>query len=86
MERWIVSNQCLLKIFLGRFQPDNIALHPLDFFLGPNFLGPLKFWAPKFRRALTTDWLGEFGPNFQDTVGSTTAAKAPNKIRDMGVA
>ena len=50
------------------------------------FFGPVEILGPKFRRALTSDWPGKFGPNFQDLVGSPTDTKAPNKIRDMGVA
>ena len=41
---------------------------------------------PQIRRALTRDWLGQFCQTFQDLVGSPTAAKAHNKIRDMGAA
>ena len=74
------------QIFLGKFQSDNIALPQLIFFWAQIlFFGPVEILGPKFRRALTRDWLGEFGPNFQDTVGSPTAEKQPNKIRDMGV-
>ena len=60
---------------------------PTDFFKALIlFFGPVEILGPKFRRALTSDWPGEFGPNFQDLVGSPTGTKALNKIRDMGVA
>ena len=75
------------QIFLGKFQPDNYCPPSIQFFFKAQilFFGPVEILGAKFRRALTRDWLGEFGPNFQDTVGSTTAAKYPNKIMDMFV-